>query len=110
MSTTPSPASVSPDHLGRDVAEALAAEVLRIRGVAALHAGRYGEVALLYPRHRVRGLRLHAGRLEVHLTVALDAGRPLADVAAEVRDVVARQLDLPVDIHFADATATGDLR
>jgi hypothetical protein len=51
----------------------------------------------------VNGLRRTPSALEVHLVVDLARPRPLAEVAAKVRDVVAQWLDVPVDVHFADA-------
>lgn len=108
MSTqTTHPASSRPD---RAVADRLVARLRGIPGVADLHPGRYGEVALLFPRHRVVGLRHTPEVLEVHLVVDLSdlsAARPLAEVAAEVRDVVTQELaDTPphLEIVFADAT------
>ena len=98
--TSPASASTS---LGRATADRLAAAIRSVRGVADLHAGRYGEVATLFPRHRVNGLRRTPGELEVHLVVDLDAGRPLYEIAAEVRGVVTQLLDTPVTICFADA-------
>lgn len=98
------PASSRPD---RTVADRLAARLRGIPGVAGLHPGRFGEVALLYPRHRVVGLRHTPEVLEVHLVIDLSAARPLAEVAAEVRGVVTQELaDAPphLDIVFADAT------
>ena len=96
-------ASSSAPPVERTLADLLAAGILAVPGVAGLHAGRYGEVALLYPRHRVNGLRRTPSALEVHLVVDLARPRPLAEVAAKVRDVVAQWLDVPVDVHFADA-------
>ncbi|RSZ64487.1 hypothetical protein EAH68_04695 [Corynebacterium hylobatis] len=88
----------------RDVADRVAAGIRAIPGVAGLHAGRFGEVALLYPRHRVRGLRVTPTVLEVHLVVDLAAPRPLPEISAQVRAVVADFLETEVDVFFADAT------
>ncbi|MDO5670993.1 MAG: hypothetical protein Q4G50_13465 [Corynebacterium sp.] len=87
-----------------ETAVALAGDIRDVSGVAALHAGRFGEVALLFPRRRVNGLRRTSHGLEVHVVVDLTVRRPLIDVAVDVRHVVARHLDLPVDIIFAEAT------
>ena len=98
------PASSRPD---REVADRLAARLLAVPGVAALHPGRFGEVALLYPRHRVIGLRCTPELIEVHVVVDLAAARPLAEVAEEVRGVVRQELidaPQPVAVCFADAT------
>lgn len=110
MSSTPStpPASTSvsstTEPVAREVADCLVAGIRAIPGVADLHPGRYGEVALLYPRHRVRGLRATPGTLEVHLVVDLAAPRPLAEIATQVRALAAGLLDMVVDVYFADAT------
>lgn len=101
-------ASSSADPVDRSIADRLAAVIRAVPGVADLHAGRYGEVALLYPRHRVNGLRRSSSALEVHLVVDLDHPRPLAEIAAEVRNVVeqagGQPMDTAIDIHFADAS------
>ncbi|GAB3701150.1 hypothetical protein [Corynebacterium nasicanis] len=85
------------------LAARIAAAVRAVPGVADLHAGRYGEVAMLYPRQRVSGLRRTAQALEVYVVVDLAAPRPLADIDAEVRAVIAPLIDAPVTLCFADA-------
>lgn len=92
---------------------ALARALLGVDGIAALHPGLFGEVALLYPRGRVPGLRVTPGsapRLEVHVVVDFSAyRRPLSGLAAAVRDVVRESgVDLPVDVVFADGTDGAD--
>lgn len=106
MSSSPiiTPASSSAEPVERAVADRLAAAIRTIPGVADLYAGRYGEIALLYPRHRVHGLRRTPSSLETHLVVDLAHPRPLAEVAAQVRGVVTRYVDAPVDVYFAEAT------
>lgn len=99
------------DPIPRDVADTLAADLCRLPGVADLHPGQFGEVALLYPRHRVAGLRLAGDRVEVHLVVDLSARRPLTELADAARDLTTASLTataaagLPVDVHLADATS-----
>ncbi|MDO5671173.1 MAG: hypothetical protein Q4G50_14375 [Corynebacterium sp.] len=103
-SPTSSRASSSPAPVpARPLADAVAADLRAIPGVADLHPGRYGEVALLYPRHRVTGLRHTPDRLEVHLVVDLDHPQPLAEVADRARAVVEKHLRRTADIIFADA-------
>jgi hypothetical protein len=110
MSSTPSThhastnVSHTADPVARAVADRLAEEIRAVSGVAGLHGGRFGEVALLYPRHRVSGLRATPTALEVHLVVDLTNPRPLAEIATQVRTLVAGLLDTEVDVHFADAT------
>ena len=99
------------DPIPRNVADTLAAGLCGLPGVAGLHPGRFGEVALLYPRHRVPGIRLAGDRVEVHLVADLSAGRPLAELADAARDLTTAALTatsaagLPVDVHVADATS-----
>ncbi len=96
-----------PARPDRATADRLAARIQGIPGVADLHPGRYGEVALLYPRHRVVGLRYTRESLEVHLVVDLTVARPLADIAAEVCRVMAQEYPATppyLEIVFADAT------
>lgn len=96
--------SPAADPVEVDVADRIVAGIRTIPGVAELHSGWFGEVSLLYPRHRVNGLRVSPTALEVHLVVDLAAARPLAEIAAAARAVVAGFLDTEVDVCFADAT------
>ncbi|MBZ8177700.1 hypothetical protein GP475_02275 [Corynebacterium poyangense] len=96
------------DQLDVDVAEKLAADITAIDGVADMHAGNFGEVALYYPRTRVRGLRQTTGdnpRFEVHIVADLSRPLDLYDVAERVRQVASAAQSLPVDVTIADATA-----
>lgn len=94
------------DPIPAPVAHAIADEVSRVPGVARLHPGDYGEVALLFPGERVPGLRLLGRHLQVHLVIDLDALGPTADlavVAEHVRGAARSHTDLPVDVILADA-------
>lgn len=97
----------TPDVLTLPQAEAVAARVRAVSGVADLHAGRFGEVALLFPRARVHGLRTGPdGGLEVHVVVDLDAvgtGTDLHTLSARIRKTVGAVVDLPTDVVLADA-------
>ena len=86
-----------------EAAEAIVSDVTSVTGVAGMHSGQFGEVALLYPGTRVQGLRVKDSRLEVHLVCDYAAGEDLYRVAEKVRAVVARHVDLPVDVIFGDA-------
>ena len=86
-----------------DVAEAIVSEVTSIHGVGDMHSGQFGEVALLYPGTRVRGLRLTDPRLEVHLVCDYAAGEDLYRVAEKVRAAASQHVDLTVDVFFGDA-------
>lgn len=64
--------------------------VLALDGVSGLHAGSQGEIATPLPGRRVPGVRVRAGVVDVHVTLA--DGAPLRATAAAVRDVVAALL------------------
>lgn len=110
MPATSTPLTTSPlDPVPASRAAALTRAILAVDGVAALHPGKFGEVALLYPRGRVPGLRVTPGqnpRLETHIVVDVGAyRRPLSGLAAAVRDAVTESgVALPVDVVFADVT------
>ncbi|MDQ3105206.1 MAG: hypothetical protein M3Q87_08335 [Actinomycetota bacterium] len=59
------------------------AAVTAVPGVAAMHSGRFGEVATYLPGRRVPGVQLRDDRAEVHIVV--DWGRDLLATAAAVR-------------------------
>ncbi len=111
MTTPANPVTRDLDPVPLRRAVDVARAVRAVDGVADLHAGRFGEVALLYPRRRVAGLRVTLSptpRLEVHILADLRARRPLAQVAAAVREAVVRGgMALPVDVIIADATDGG---
>ncbi|MBC3186052.1 hypothetical protein H7347_05595 [Corynebacterium sp. zg-331] len=92
------------DSLPYEDAEKLVRMVCALPGVADLHAGTFGEVSLLYPGRRVRGLRLREGtHLEVHLVADLAAAPDLHDLAREVRRAVQSATGFTVDVIIADA-------
>lgn len=96
--------SVSSDLLPRELADKLAHALHALPGIAALHPGQFGEVALLYPHHRVRGLSMSGGRLGVHIVVDLSVLRPFAELAEAVRATASNfNPDVPIDVYFADA-------
>lgn len=71
-----------------ELADAIAGAVLGVPGVAALHAGMFGEVATYLPGRRVAGVRIRNETVDVHVTVHgnVDVRR----TAAAVREAVAR--------------------
>ena len=100
-----------PNPVPSAVAESLVAAVSAVPFIDGPDEGRFGEVALLYPRFRAPGLRWLDGRLEVHVRVAVDPRdpAPLSDAARAVRaaaeSVLAASPDLrhaPVDVFVAD--------
>ena len=83
-------------------ADQIAAAVLAVPGVAALHGGMFGEVASYLPGRRVAGVRITAEAIDVHLSVLIDA--PIRDTAAAVRRAVAAVAltALPVNVTVED--------
>lgn len=100
----------------RETGEAARDAALSAPGVAGMHAGRVGEVALLLPGTRIEGLRAvqkdGASGFEVHLVYDVSvydvsAGREIQTVAADVQNGVTRATGADfVDVVFADAVAT----
>jgi hypothetical protein len=72
----------TPDRDG-ELADAVLAAVTAVPGVAAMHSGRFGEVATYLPGRRVPGVQLRDDRAEVHIVVHW--GRDLLATAAAVR-------------------------
>lgn len=91
------------DYLEPSLATHIQDAVCSCDGVAHLHSGQFGEIALLYPGLRVPGLRLVAGRLEVHVVVKLTAG-DLHQLATTIRQAVSELVDLPIDVTIGDVT------
>ena len=71
-----------------ELADVIAGAVLGVPGVAALHAGMFGEVATYLPGRRVTGVRITDDRVDVHVTV--HEGVDVRRTAAAVREAVAR--------------------
>ncbi|MFP5078704.1 hypothetical protein ACLE20_15510 [Rhizobium sp. YIM 134829] len=69
-------------------AERLAAAVLAVPGVAALHPGMFGEVGTYLPGRRVAGIRVADHAVDVHIIVVF--GVAVRDTAAAVRATVGR--------------------
>ena len=70
----------------QDPAERLAAAVLAVPGVEALHPGMFGEVGTYLPGRRVAGVRVTDHAVDVHIVLAY--GIPVRDTAALVRATV----------------------
>ncbi|GGG74424.1 Asp23/Gls24 family envelope stress response protein [Corynebacterium pelargi] len=95
--------------LSLDKAQALVEAVVAIPGVHAMHSGRFGEVALLYPKQRVQGLRFQnrdEESFEVDIVAEFGADN-LYDLAEEVRATAAQTLKadgltMPVSVVIAD--------
>ncbi|SCX27639.1 hypothetical protein SAMN02799620_04371 [Mycolicibacterium fluoranthenivorans] len=91
------PAAADP---AEEQAERIASAVIAIDGVAGLHAGMFGEVASYLPGRRVAGIRLGPDRVDVHVSLALDA--PVRPTATAIQRAVAAITDLPVDVTVED--------
>ncbi|NIZ90380.1 Asp23/Gls24 family envelope stress response protein [Kineococcus rubinsiae] len=83
-----------------ETADAIAAQVLAVPGVAGLHAGRFGEVATYLPGRRVTGVKLGEDRVEVHVVLLYSA--PLLAVAQRIHAVVAAVVEVPVQVFVED--------
>lgn len=86
--------------LPEDVADRIAAVVTAVDGVAALHGGMFGEVATYLPGRRVSGVRIGPDRVDVHVSLELDA--PVRATATAIQLAVAAITDLPVDVTVED--------
>jgi len=83
-----------------DRADAIAAAVSGVDGVAALHGGMFGEAATYLPGRRVTGVRLSDDGAEVHITVSY--GRGVHRIADAVRIAVAPLVTGSVDVIVED--------
>lgn len=80
--------------------DAVAAAVLTVDGVVALHGGALGEVGTYLPGRRVPGIRADGDGTEIHVTVAFGTDvRPAAD---RVRGAVAGLVVPPVHVIIED--------
>lgn len=100
---------MAPAELTPSIARSIVAAVTDLRGVAKLSPGRFGEVALLFPGERIRGIRRGTPRddthLELHVVVDVSAGVPLAELGAVTRTTVRNTWPAArrVDVVFDDA-------
>ncbi|MDQ1105378.1 hypothetical protein [Nocardioides zeae] len=83
-----------------DVADQVAAAVLAVPGVHALHPGAFGEIATYLPGRRVAGVRVADERCEVHVVLQYPA--PLAATTDAVRAAVRAVVPGPVDVTVGD--------
>lgn len=90
---------------GLELADAVAAAVLAVPGVARLHSGGFGEVATYLPGRRMPGVRIRPGGVEVHVVVdraVLDWQVPLPEVAEHVHRAVAALVPGAVRVYIDD--------
>lgn len=89
-----------------DLVDRIAAAVLAVPGVVALHGGEFGEIATYLPGRRVRGIRLSDDRGEVHIAVRLgisDGGsESVLEVAEATRRAVSEVVGRPIDVVVED--------
>ncbi|TQL67905.1 hypothetical protein FB381_1793 [Nocardioides albertanoniae] len=83
-----------------EVVDVVAAAVLAVPGVHALHAGVAGEVATYLPGRRVNGIRVRDSGCSIH--VVLLWGAPVLDTTEALRDAVRPLVSGPVDITVED--------
>lgn len=100
--TTPRPSGL-PTLPSYESAYALTEKILGIDGVAELRGGRFGEVALLYPRRKITGLRvddIQQGQQTLEVNVTAYYGYNLTELAQSITAAVADS-DL-CDVHSID--------
>lgn len=90
---------VTPDA-SSELVDRVRVAVLAVPGVVGLHGGPYGVAATYLPGRRVVGIRHREDRLEVHVMVT--SGRPVQQVADDVRRAVRPLVDQPVHITVED--------
>lgn len=83
--------------------DVVTAAVLRIPGVASLHAGMYGEVGTYLPGRLVSGVRINDGVTDVHASLVF--GPSVRETAAQIRDVVAEIVGGTVNVTVEDIAA-----
>lgn len=88
--------------ISKETAQSIVASISSLPHVRGMHAGRFGEVALLFPGERVKGLLLIDGRLETHIVASMDGLPDLKELANAVRAIVEQQVDVPVDVIIGD--------
>jgi len=99
------PTTQTPDQDGA-LADSVLVAVTAVPGVAAMHSGRFGEVATYLSGRRVPGVQLRDDRAEVH--VVAHWGRDLLATAAAVR-LAAESLALrPVHVVIEDVIHPSD--
>ncbi|GLW98683.1 hypothetical protein [Microtetraspora sp. NBRC 16547] len=85
---------------GRVDARRIAERVTSCPDVAGLSAGPFGAIATYLPGESVPGISLRGEEIEVHVIVRY--GRPMPEIAAEIRDAIGdlargRRVDITID-------------
>lgn len=83
--------------------QSVAAAVLAVDGVHALHAGAFGEVATYGPGEAISGVRLGTDYGEVHIVTVLR--EDIQEIGERVRSIVERLTGLPIEVTIEDVVA-----
>ncbi len=94
-----------PAPQGGQIVDDVAAAVLTVDGVIALHGGLFGENATYVPGRRVRGIRIGENATGIHLTATYGAAIPIT--AQQVRHAVAAVIPGPVNVTVEDLAPPG---
>lgn len=97
------------DLLDRNQANALVEEICSLDGIAGLDGGKFGEIAILFPGNKVRGLHVttpkdkkDTERLEVYVIVDGEKQPSIEKLAFAVRKAASAYTDAPIDVIIAD--------
>lgn len=96
----PAPAVPAPAVIDGVNVDAVALAVQQCPGVSSLEGGRFGEVATYLPGRRLTGVAVGGGRVTVQIRSRW--GIPAADLAAQIRAVLAPLTGHPIDVVIAD--------
>lgn len=83
-----------------ELADSVAEAVLSVSGVAALHAGEFGEVATYLPGRKVVGVRIDAERCDIHISAEYPCD--VNGVASGVRAAVSPLVPVTVAVTVED--------
>ncbi|WP_067864451.1 Asp23/Gls24 family envelope stress response protein [Nocardia shimofusensis] len=101
------PAHPVADRDGADGrADRIAAAVVAVPGVAALHPGLFGEVATYLPGRRVAGVRVREHGVDIHVSVRF--GVPIRQVAERIRTAVGAIESGPIAVTVEDVVPPAD--
>jgi hypothetical protein len=104
------PAQRSPESSTRpephDIAQAVRDALVDHPAVVRLDGGDFGTIATVGPGRRIVGVAVSSGRRSVAIGVVLRIGRPLPEIAAQLRKVVRGVAgDVPIDVTISDVVS-----
>lgn len=105
-STGPTPPPGGPSTDTATTADLVAAAVLAVDGVAALHGGALGGLATYLPGRRVSGVRLVPGGAEVGVVVRF--GTPIPALSARIRSALTPIVGPSVTVAVGDLVAADE--